>query len=72
MINLLKQSKTNTLSYIFISHDIALIKSVSDKIIIMKDGIIVESGETKNLFSKPKKKITQRNLLTASNLNKNQ
>ena len=63
VINLLKTIQNKySLSYIFISHDIALIKSVSDKIIIMKDGIIVESGETKNLFSKPKK-ITQRNLL---------
>ena len=68
VINLLKTIQNKySLSYIFISHDIALIKSVSDKIIIMKDGIIVESGETKNLFLKPKKNYTKE-LIVSSNL----
>ena len=68
VINLLKTIQNKySLSYIFISHDIALIKSVSDKIIIMKDGIIVESGDTKNLFSKPKKNYTKE-LIVSSNL----
>ena len=68
VINLLKTIQNKySLSYIFISHDIALIKSVSDKIIIMKDGIIVESGKTKNLFSKPKKNYTKE-LIVSSNL----
>ena len=68
VINLLKTiQKKYSLSYIFISHDIALIKSVSDKIIIMKDGIIVESGETKSLFSKPKENYTKE-LIFSSNL----
>ncbi len=68
VINLLKTIQNKySLSYIFISHDIALIKSVSDKIIIMKDGIIVESGETKSLFSKPKNNYTKE-LIVSSNL----
>ena len=68
VINLLKTiQKKYALSYIFISHDIALIKSVSDKIIIMKDGIIVESGETKSLFSKPNENYTKE-LIVSSNL----
>ena len=68
VINLLKTIQNKySLSYIFISHDIALIKSVSDKIIIMKDGIIVESGETKNLFLKPKKNYTKE-LIVSSNI----
>ena len=69
VINLLKKiQKKYSLSYIFISHDIALIKAVSDKIIIMKDGIIVETGETKSLFLKPKENYTKE-LIVASNLN---
>ena len=68
VINLLKTIQNKySLSYIFISHDIALIKSVSDKIIIMKDGIIVDAGETKILFSKPKKNYTKE-LIVSSNL----
>ena len=57
-----------SLSYIFISHDIALIRSVSDKIIIMKKGDIVEKGNTKSLFLKPKSNYTK-SLIYASNLN---
>jgi len=57
-----------SLSYIFISHDIALIRSVSDKIIIMKKGEIVEKGNTKSLFLKPKSNYTK-SLIYASNLN---
>ena len=68
VINLLKTIQNKySLSYIFISHDIALIKSVSDKIIIMKDGIIVESGETKSIFSKPNENYTKE-LIVSSNL----
>ena len=68
VINLLKTIQNKySLSYIFISHDIALIKSVSDKIIIMKDGIIVESGETKSIFSKPNENYTKE-LIISSNL----
>ena len=78
MINLLKTiQKKYSLSYIFISHDIALIKSVSDKIIIMKDGIIVEQGVTSDVFNNPGHGYTKR-LLDAepkpkeiSTLNKN-
>ena len=59
--------KKYALSYIFISHDIALIRSVSDKIIIMNNGLIVDKGETKSLFSKPKSSYTTK-LIHASNL----
>ena len=68
VINLLKTIQNKySLSYIFISHDIALIKSVSDKIIIMKDGIIVETGETKSIFSNPNENYTKE-LIVSSNL----
>ena len=49
----------NTLSYLFISHDLKMIKAISDYIIVMKDGEIVESGTTSNIFNKPKKKYTK-------------
>ena len=59
--------KKYALSYIFISHDIALIRSVSDKIIIMNNGAIVDEGDTKSLFSKPKSLYTKK-LIRASNI----
>ena len=59
--------KKYALSYIFISHDIALIRSVSDKIIIMNNGVIVDKGETRSLFSNPSSSYTKK-LIHASNL----
>ena len=47
------------LSYIFISHNMKVIESVSDYLIIMKKGDIVEEGETKIVFKKPQKTYTK-------------
>ncbi len=47
------------LSYIFISHDLKVIKAISDRIIVMKDGKIVESGSKSIIFSKPCEQYTQ-------------
>jgi microcin C transport system ATP-binding protein len=58
------QQKRN-LSYIFISHDIAVIKAISHQIIVLKDGEIVESGDTKQLLEHPQHPYTQ-NLLAAT------
>ena len=46
------QQKYN-LSYIFISHDMKVIKAMSDYIIVMKNGIIVEEGFTDTIFNNP-------------------
>jgi len=42
-----------SLSYIFISHDMNVIRSVSDKIIVLKDGKIIEKGSTEGVLKKP-------------------
>ena len=47
------------LSYIFISHNIKVIELVSDYIIIMKKGEIVEEGETNIVFKNPQKAYTK-------------
>jgi peptide/nickel transport system ATP-binding protein len=55
MIALLqKLSLDYNLSYIFISHDITLIKAITNRVLIMKDGKIVESGETNQVLKYPK------------------
>ena len=41
------------LSYIFISHDLAMVRAMADYILVMKDGQIVEEGETADLFERP-------------------
>ena len=42
------------LTYIFISHDLSLVKHMSDNIIVLKNGIIVDRNSTNAIFKKPK------------------
>lgn len=53
------------LSYIFISHDMNVIKAIADRIIVLKDGKIVEFDKKYDIFSNPKDKYTQQ-LINAS------
>ena len=46
------------MSLIFISHDLGVISKVSDEIIVMKDGKIIEEGLTKKILKSPKKNYT--------------
>ncbi|MEG9545536.1 dipeptide ABC transporter ATP-binding protein [Mannheimia sp. HC-2023] len=55
------------LSYIFISHDLAVIKALSDRVIVMSQGDIVESGSVQQIFETPQQAYTKR-LILASNL----
>ncbi|RLW68218.1 MAG: hypothetical protein B6D68_04140 [spirochete symbiont of Stewartia floridana] len=66
VIQLLKdlQSRHN-LTYIFISHDMALIRNLCHAIAVMKDGKIVEAGVTDRLLNHPKHPYTQQLLHTA-------
>lgn len=55
------------LSYIFISHDLSVIRALSDRVIVMSQGDIVESGSVKQIFENPQQDYTKR-LILASNL----
>ena len=66
VINLLKNIQDEyKLTYLFISHDLKVIRSMSDYIFVMKDGKIVESGLANNVFEYPKEKYTKK-LLSAA------
>lgn len=52
------------LSYIFISHDLSVVKHISDHIMVMKNGKIVERNDAENIYSNPQEIYTQ-NLLNA-------
>jgi ABC-type microcin C transport system duplicated ATPase subunit YejF len=56
------------LSYIFISHDLTVIKAMSDYVIVMKSGKIVEEGETENIFDSPHHTYTKTLLAAAFDL----
>ncbi len=47
------------LSFLFISHDMNVIYQMSDRIMVMKDGKIVEIGETEEVFRNPKENYTR-------------
>ncbi len=47
------------IAYLFISHDLKVVKSLSHKLIIMKDGIAVEQGLAKNIFKNPQHPYTK-------------
>jgi oligopeptide transport system ATP-binding protein len=51
--------KTHNLSYIFISHDLSVIKAISDYVIVMRNGKIVEEGETDAIFERPAAEYTR-------------
>jgi microcin C transport system ATP-binding protein len=47
------------LSYLFISHDLSVIKSISHRVLVMKSGKIVEQGITDEIFNQAKHEYTQ-------------
>jgi peptide/nickel transport system ATP-binding protein/oligopeptide transport system ATP-binding protein len=52
------------LSYLFISHDLRVVRHMADRIVVMHQGKIVEQGATKSIYEKPKVNYT-RELLNA-------
>ncbi len=65
IINLLLDLKdTLGLSMLFVSHNMAVVRQISDRIAVMHDGVIVEMGATADVFERPQDPYTQ--LLLAS------
>ena len=60
IIEILKNlQKSEKLSILFISHDLRLISNISEKILIMKNGKIIEQGSNKNIINSPKENYTK-------------
>ena len=60
IIEILKNlQKSEKLSILFISHDLRLISNISEKILIMKNGKIIEQGSNKNIINFPKENYTK-------------
>ncbi|TAL16489.1 ABC transporter ATP-binding protein [bacterium] len=53
------------LTYLFISHDLKVVRALADEIVVMKDGLIVEKGPAKKVFEEPEHPYTRKLLLAA-------
>ena len=61
VLNLLNDLKKNLgLSYLFISHDLSIVKHMSDRIMIMREGDIIEIQEADDLYRNPKSNYTKK------------
>ena len=52
------------LTYVFITHDLAVVRNIADRVAVFQSGQLVECGETKQIFTHPKADYT-RNLIGA-------
>src|SRR5690606_36364073 len=61
VLNLLKKLQADRgLTYIFISHDLSVVKFMADMMAVMNEGLIVEFGPSDNIYALPKEEYTQK------------
>ena len=54
-----KLQKTRKLAYLFISHDLKVVKALAHRIMVMREGVVVEEGEAEALFANPRQAYTE-------------
>jgi oligopeptide/dipeptide ABC transporter ATP-binding protein len=60
ILNLLSELKQNLgLSYLFISHDLSIVRHISDRVVVLYLGKVMETASTEELFNNPKHPYTQ-------------
>jgi peptide/nickel transport system ATP-binding protein len=60
VLNLLKSLKDEFgFTYIFISHDLSVVKFISDRVAVMKEGKIIETGTAEEIYLHPKSEYTK-------------
>ena len=61
VLNLLNDLKKEfELTYIFISHDLSVVKYMSDRMVVMQEGEIEEMGDADQIYNSPKTEYTKR------------
>jgi microcin C transport system ATP-binding protein len=61
------QAKHN-IAYMFVSHDLKVVRALANKVIVMRNGQIVEHGETEAIFDRPSTDYTKALIAAALNL----
>lgn len=67
---LMRLSEEKGVSYLFITHDLSVVRDVTDHLLVMKTGRIVEEGATRDVFATPEHPYTKK-LLAAAPVMKN-
>ncbi|WP_410637783.1 ABC transporter ATP-binding protein [Amycolatopsis sp. lyj-346] len=67
ILSLIKRALSRESALLFITHDLAVVASVCERVLVMLDGEIVEAGSTREVLTQPKHEYT-RKLLAASDL----
>jgi len=61
VLNLLKDLQDELgLAYVFISHDLAVVRFISDEVLVMKDGVVVEQASAQQILAAPREEYTKR------------
>ena len=61
VLNLLRDLQDEFgLSYVFISHDLAVVRFISDEVLVMKDGVVVEQNAAEQILASPREDYTRR------------
>jgi microcin C transport system ATP-binding protein len=69
VVDLLRELQArHQLAYLFISHDLKVIRAVSDEILVMRDGRVVEQGPTERIFEQPEQAYTRALMAAAFDL----
>jgi len=69
IVDLLRDlQQQHNLSYLFISHDLRVVRAMAHELIVMKDGQVMESGKAHDIFANPQKDYTKALLEAALNL----
>ena len=69
IVDLLRDlQRRRDLSYLFISHDLRVVRALSNYVVVLRNGVVVEEGPTKAIFEHPREAYTQALLDAALNL----
>jgi len=73
IIDLLRELQQKyKLAYLFISHDLNVVRALSHKVLVMKNGDIVESGDVQSVFKNPQTDYTKELMAAAFDLTSSQ